>query len=813
MRASNSPITIPSSLATTAIIIAGLSLSLSWLERTDGFAFHLHKVSLEVPENPDGSIVDGNKHVEGGIGVLGSGAFGVTPVLPKPGRSGGRSSGFVDMPSLENWATRWEPTYQEHGEARLTIVQVTDVYTLENFASLKTMLEETKEKCTPGSVVSMLTGDFLSPYLLSSVDRGYGMMNALAKAPIDYLTWGNHEADIDHRTVCRHVRGFPGTWLNSNMQDHEEMEHQKPFDVIEVCSPDGSNKRRIGLIAVLSNDPALYSHFKAPGAFGGATIDDPWETLAKYKELLEGPEYNCDMVIPLQHLYVPDDHRTCREFDFDVILSGHDHHRVDEVIDGTRLIKPGMNGDYATAMEISWKTSKDGDVVADTKPDIRATFVRTQDWQADPLLEEENDRAYDALAPLRNTELASIPEPFFPLTSADARGSVCTMGQYICTLLRSSLNKYRSERGYGVDAVLVMGGNVRGGTEYPADAFFSLEALEAEIKSDETVAVVPMPGWLLEQGIIETHAGDPIPGWMQYDVGVTELNEPKRMVTHVAGEPIDHDRIYNVVTKVPDLTNGQSATFTDFFTEHPEYLPPKGAYVNIHSELMGFFARNLFTKVWDAVSPDEAEPCALDMEAEFSEDDIVFAPPYERLCIELGDCNPEQRLRKLDRDGDGIVTVDDIHHALKNLVGLSVHEEEKSLARFVHAFADTTGNGEVTLSDFKAFCKDLPAVYEAEKWRLAKDVKEEVVVPEPIIEPKAEEEETAKESKPEPIMAASKLVKTRLPRKQDSVMKLAQEKRQKAKEALMEEQVSVFSLIYDEMQTQQEEAKSERSNV
>ena len=37
------------------------------------------------------------------------------------------------------------------------------------------------------------------------------------------------------------------------------------------------------------------------------------------------------MVLPLQHLYCPDDHKTCREFDFPVIMSGHDHHRVDEV--------------------------------------------------------------------------------------------------------------------------------------------------------------------------------------------------------------------------------------------------------------------------------------------------------------------------------------------------------------------------------------------------------------------------------------------------------------------------------------------------
>ena len=147
---------------------------------------------------------------------------------------GGRTAGKADMPNLplngdndnESCANRWSPTPLKASEARLTICQVTDVYTLEHFASLKTMLQETRATLhqyheeaakksasdTAGSktksskpeyltdcfddndgVISMLTGDFLAPYLLSSIDRGKGMMNAMVATPIDYVTWGNHE--------------------------------------------------------------------------------------------------------------------------------------------------------------------------------------------------------------------------------------------------------------------------------------------------------------------------------------------------------------------------------------------------------------------------------------------------------------------------------------------------------------------------------------------------------------------------------------------------------------------------------------------
>ena len=69
--------------------------------------------------------------------------------------------------------------------------------------------------------------------------------------------------------------------------------------------------------------------------------------------------------------------------------------------------------------------------------------------------------AYDALEPLRNTELARVPARFEPLSSNNSRGSVCSMGTYICSLLKSSLSVTRSQRSHKIDAVLLMGGNIR----------------------------------------------------------------------------------------------------------------------------------------------------------------------------------------------------------------------------------------------------------------------------------------------------------------------------------------------------------------
>ena len=143
---------------------------------------------------------------------------------------------------------------------------------------------------------------------------------------------------------------------------------------------------------------------------------------------------------------------------------------------------------------------------------------------------------------------------------------------------------------------------------------------------------------------------------------------------------MDPDRIYRVATKISDLTNGQSPPLTDYFLEHPEEIPPKGAYINIHSELMSYFARNLWRRLWDATTiRNDGGECIVDA------------------------CSPESRLALFDRDGDGVVTVEDVQFALRDYLGYSIDERELTMAEFVHSIADTVGDGEVTLEDFGTF--------------------------------------------------------------------------------------------------------------
>lgn len=539
--------------------------------------------------------------------------------------------GFSSHIKMSQWAPlKKETSSQEPEEDRdkkrchLRIIQITDVYTLENFPSLATLIQEKHEEIVDkgGQTVSMLTGDFLAPYLLSSVDAGVGMMDMCNHTPIDILTWGNHENDVPHEDVMRREKEYTGKWINTNMQSHESFENslcQVDALILELISQDGSNTRKVGFIGVLSADPTLYR----PGAFGGATIDDPWETMATYKEKLE-KEQGCDLVVPLCHLYENQDERTCREFNFPLILSGHDHHLVDRVIDGTRLLKPGSDAHYACMIDLIWDTADSGNI-----PRIEADTLRVADWPPHMGLQERVEQAYAILEPLRRTQLAKIPSSFRPCSSKGARNRRVSMGTFLLSQMRDALNAKEANT-TPCDCCIIKGGNVRGGRDYSDNDQLTLEALKSELEERQEVQVCYLPGSIIRIGLQETWEM-PNPGWMQYCDAV-EVDDDG-FVNTIRKQPLDTEKLYAVATFGDFFRKRDAPSIGAYFEEHPEHLPEKDAGIPCHALLFSFFAEDIWSQVWDALEPSSTdddskmEVLGLDLEGRdhLSRDELIYA--------------------------------------------------------------------------------------------------------------------------------------------------------------------------------------------
>jgi hypothetical protein len=399
---------------------------------------------------------------------------------------------------------------------------------------------------------------------------------------------------------------------------------------VSVNSADGANERKVGLLGVLSSAPSLYR----ANAFGGAKIEDPWETMRQYRPIME-QERGCDLVVPLCHLYEPQDERTCREFDFPLILSGHDHHVVDREIEGTRLLKPGLDGHKAFMVDVTWASASPS-----AAPRITAELLNVTDWPADPELKATADRANSVLDPLRKTQLARIPQSYRPLTSFNSRGSSISMGRYLLSKLRDAINmddKLGGER--SCDCALLKGGNVRGGRVYGEDEHLTLEILQSELEETKEVVIVPVPGLVLKVGLRETY-NVPNPGWMQYDDGV-QLDEQGLEVTHIGGEPIDLARVYKVASISDFWRKRDAPTIGAYFELHKDLLPEPDSGRPMHVVLLRLFAMEIWQRIWKELQVDFAKGTMSD-----------------------------DAFKRIDKDGDGRLSRADLKHAIETVVGL-----------------------------------------------------------------------------------------------------------------------------------------------
>ena len=164
----------------------------------------------------------------------------------------------------------------------LRIIAVNDIYDLANLPRLRTLFnictnvtstDQFSPPVPPATIehphaqpdrtLVTLAGDFLSPSLLSSLDRGRGMVDVLNHVPITRLCFGNHEADLPLHSIKRRVREFNGVWLNTNMQAFEE-------DTVNYEMIDLGDDIHVGLLGLLTDQPGVF----ATDTFRGVPILD-----------------------------------------------------------------------------------------------------------------------------------------------------------------------------------------------------------------------------------------------------------------------------------------------------------------------------------------------------------------------------------------------------------------------------------------------------------------------------------------------------------------------------------------------------------
>ncbi|HEX3344617.1 MAG TPA: metallophosphoesterase, partial [Polyangiaceae bacterium] len=139
----------------------------------------------------------------------------------------------------------------------LRIVQVNDVYTLENLPRLATLVRHHYETSPTDEYLVVLAGDFLAPSILSSLDAGRGMVECLNAVGVSHVVLGNHEDDVPVAELRQRLRELRARCLGTNLHgfDPPLAEHE----VVDL-SPAGGRRVRVGLVGVLMDDATVYRH-------------------------------------------------------------------------------------------------------------------------------------------------------------------------------------------------------------------------------------------------------------------------------------------------------------------------------------------------------------------------------------------------------------------------------------------------------------------------------------------------------------------------------------------------------------------------
>ncbi len=235
-------------------------------------------------------------------------------------------------------------------QTKITVLHLNDVYEISpsgskekkgGMARLKTLVDSIK-KGDPEALF-FLSGDFLSPSLMSSVFQGKQMVDLLNHVGLDFASFGNHEFDLKTADLKQGIRDSRFIWVSSNiLENGRQYPGTEPFAIKKI------REVKVGLFGMLLPETKQLAHVP-----DNVTFTDIFETATKMVETLK--EKNADIIIALTHLDFRDDEKLLEKVPgIDLVLGGHEHTIMSGKVGHSLIVKSGTNARALGKIEISY---------------------------------------------------------------------------------------------------------------------------------------------------------------------------------------------------------------------------------------------------------------------------------------------------------------------------------------------------------------------------------------------------------------------------------------------------------------------------
>ncbi len=248
---------------------------------------------------------------------------------------------------------------------KLTILHLCDVYEVlpvgpegkqGGFARLKALVDRVRWE-DPQALL-FLSGDFLSPSVMSQAFQGRQMIDLLNRIGLDYAMPGNHEFDFGIQVLADRVTESNFTWISSNIfTRNRKSPPWHPYAIRVV------NGLKVGIFSLLTPETrelargTEWFHFTDP-------IQSGRRMVRRLKSL------GAQVIIAMTHLdYTEDQQLSYMVPGIDIILGGHDHVISKEVLGNTLIVESGSDLRVLGRIDYDPKRTKRGTPVHFIKVD------------------------------------------------------------------------------------------------------------------------------------------------------------------------------------------------------------------------------------------------------------------------------------------------------------------------------------------------------------------------------------------------------------------------------------------------------------
>jgi len=435
---------------------------------------------------------------------------------------------------------------RNHPEHFLRIFQFSDIYTISPLAKISTLIKQYEQE-SDAPCVKVVVGDFLAPYLLSSLDHGRAMIEIFNMLNIDFVCFGNHESDVPFEELQQRILESNFTWLNTNMVNFN-LPGGKILPSYEIMVLDDL---KIGFCGVLTDDKTEYKKgTDGKSIFGGVEFLNPNDSVLSVQKSLQG---QVDLLIPLTHQLYKEDCKLAEQGIFPIILGGHEHHMTSEKVNGCIISKAGHDGEQLGIIDLY--RDVDGNLISKLHFE---NLKMNNSIEDDPEVLQVISEKLKILEYMKTQAVYDIKGKVY--SSKLSRIATNSMGSLVATSLKEILK---------ADCCILNGGQLRTDKFYLEGHLTKGDVLELLALNGEMI-VIELPGYVIEDSITYSRKFSPqeFAGFFHADKGVTFEHGCVLEINKLPFEPF---RMYDVVIDRFLLQGGNGiAPLGDYLASLPQ---------------------------------------------------------------------------------------------------------------------------------------------------------------------------------------------------------------------------------------------------